>query len=300
MTTVERSGAAAPIARPARGLLHRPRATTGFWSWFTTVDHKKIGILYGVTALGFLVVGGVEALLIRLQLAGPNGSVLTAAQYNTMFTMHGTTMIFLMGMPLSVAPRTADGAASGTRQHGRAPLSRLSPALDPNAPRSAPCPTPTPRRGDAAAQRPSSRARLRQICDRTLEALVHRFGEQVKPTLEVAFTERRASMDSLVRAQWVPPTDRPTEELIHPEVGDDLEVLGPIDSRGIEHGSEQLVGRRSPVERTHERLDVASGPDVVHLGQDEVRPASRVAAAFLLGARTRHDDTVCRIHAGWQ
>ena len=99
MTTVRRS--AAPARR--RVLLRRPKATTGFWSWFTTVDHKKIGILYGGTALVFFVIGGVEALLIRLQLAGPNGTVLTAAQYNTMFTMHGTTMVFLVGMPLAVA-----------------------------------------------------------------------------------------------------------------------------------------------------------------------------------------------------
>src|SRR5436190_2288595 len=100
MTTVTRSlpkTAARPFA------LRRPKSTTGFWSWFTTVDHKKIGILYGATALLFFVAGGVEALLIRLQLAGPNGTVLTAAQYNTMFTMHGTTMVFLVGMPLAVA-----------------------------------------------------------------------------------------------------------------------------------------------------------------------------------------------------
>ena len=51
--------------------LRRPKSTTGFWSWFTTVDHKKIGILYGGTALVFFVIGGIEALLIRLQLAGP-------------------------------------------------------------------------------------------------------------------------------------------------------------------------------------------------------------------------------------
>src|ERR671938_390640 len=80
----------------------RPRATTGFWSWFTTVDHKKIGILYVCTALVFLVLGGLEALLIRLQLFEANGSVLTAGQYNQLFTMHGTTMVFLMGMPLAV------------------------------------------------------------------------------------------------------------------------------------------------------------------------------------------------------
>ena len=86
-----------------RSLFRRPTATTGFSSWFTTVDHKKIGIMYAATAMAFLVIGGIEALLIRLQLAGPNGTVLTASQYNTMFTMHGTTMVFLMGMPLAVA-----------------------------------------------------------------------------------------------------------------------------------------------------------------------------------------------------
>ena len=100
MTTLDQA-VVAPVSVPRP--LRRPTSTTGFWSWFTTVDHKKIGILYGVTALAFLIVGGIEALLIRLQLAGPNGTVLTAAQYNTMFTMHGTTMIFLMGMPLSIA-----------------------------------------------------------------------------------------------------------------------------------------------------------------------------------------------------
>src|SRR5215208_2588370 len=100
MTTVTR---ALPKAAQRPLVLRRPKSTTGFWSWFTTVDHKKIGILYGGTALIFFVAGGVEALLIRLQLAGPNGSVLTAAQFNTMFTMHGTTMVFLVGMPLAVA-----------------------------------------------------------------------------------------------------------------------------------------------------------------------------------------------------
>src|SRR5690348_18370965 len=93
---------ALPPAHRVR-FLERPKATTGVWSWFTTVDHKKIAILYGATALVFFVVGGIEALLIRLQLAGPNGTVLTASQYNTMFTMHGTTMVFLLGMPLAVA-----------------------------------------------------------------------------------------------------------------------------------------------------------------------------------------------------
>jgi cytochrome c oxidase subunit 1 len=91
----------ATVAEPT--LLRRPRATTGFWSWFTTIDHKRIGILYGVTAFAFFLVGGIEAALIRLQLAQPNGTLLSADGYNQLFTMHGTTMIFLVVMPISAA-----------------------------------------------------------------------------------------------------------------------------------------------------------------------------------------------------
>ena len=72
-------------------------------SWFTTVDHKKIAIMYGTTAIFFFLVGGIEALFIRLQLAQPNGTILTAARYNEFFTMHGTTMVFLLGMPIAAA-----------------------------------------------------------------------------------------------------------------------------------------------------------------------------------------------------
>src|SRR5262249_10300008 len=85
------------------GLFRRPTSTDGLVGWLTTVDHKRIGIMYGVTALLFFLVGGLEALLIRLQLARPNGHVLTAAQYNQIFTMHGITMIFLVVMPLGAA-----------------------------------------------------------------------------------------------------------------------------------------------------------------------------------------------------
>ncbi len=84
-------------------LLARPTAKTGFVSWLTTVDHKRIGLLYGLFALFFFLVGGLEALLIRTQLMVPNNDILTAHQYNTLFTMHGTTMIFLAVMPLSSA-----------------------------------------------------------------------------------------------------------------------------------------------------------------------------------------------------
>ena len=95
----------ATVSTTARreGILRRPTATTGFWSWFTTIDHKKIGILYGATALVFFLIGGLEALLIRAQLAGPDGTLLNADQYNQIFTMHGVTMVFLFVMPMSAA-----------------------------------------------------------------------------------------------------------------------------------------------------------------------------------------------------
>jgi cytochrome c oxidase subunit 1 len=85
------------------GVFRRPTSTTGWRSWVTSVDHKKIGIMYGFTAFFFLLVGGIEALLIRLQLAQPNGTVLSAETYNQVFTMHGVTMVFLVIMPMAAA-----------------------------------------------------------------------------------------------------------------------------------------------------------------------------------------------------
>jgi len=73
------------------------------WSWITTTDHKRIGILYFVTAFSFFLIGGLEALLIRLQLAHSNNTLVSAQTYNELFTMHGTTMVFLAVMPLSAA-----------------------------------------------------------------------------------------------------------------------------------------------------------------------------------------------------
>src|SRR3990172_5030953 len=87
--------------------LRQARATAGpyngIWSWIGTVDHKRIGLLYGLTAFFFFLVGGIEALLIRLQLATPDATLLNPDQYNRIFTMHGTTMVFLVVMPLSAA-----------------------------------------------------------------------------------------------------------------------------------------------------------------------------------------------------
>ena len=91
-----------PRTRTA-GIFSRPRTKEGLVGWLTTVDHKRIGILYGATAILFFIVGGIEALIIRLQLAHPEASVVSAETYNRLFTMHGTTMVFLVVMPLSSA-----------------------------------------------------------------------------------------------------------------------------------------------------------------------------------------------------
>jgi len=75
---------------------------TYFGEWVMTTDHKKLGIMYMATAFFFFLVGGMEALLVRTQLAVPDGKVLSPEEYNQVFTMHGTTMIFLFVMPMLV------------------------------------------------------------------------------------------------------------------------------------------------------------------------------------------------------
>jgi cytochrome c oxidase subunit I len=72
----------------------------GLRGWFSTVDHKEYGKRYLVTAFVFLLLGGLEALAMRLQLAGPNRTLLTPEQYNQLFSMHGLTMIFLYAQPV--------------------------------------------------------------------------------------------------------------------------------------------------------------------------------------------------------
>jgi cytochrome c oxidase subunit I len=96
-----RAGGVTPSA--SMGVFRRPVATTGWRAWAFTVDHKKLGIMYGVSAFVFFVIGGLEAILIRLQLAQPGGKVLSASVYNQMFTMHATTMVFLFVMPMAAA-----------------------------------------------------------------------------------------------------------------------------------------------------------------------------------------------------
>src|ERR1700688_1220238 len=68
--------------------------------WVTTVDHKRLGILYIVYALFFLVIGGVEATIMRIQLIRPHNNFVSPEVFNRMFTMHGTTMIFFVVMPM--------------------------------------------------------------------------------------------------------------------------------------------------------------------------------------------------------
>jgi cytochrome c oxidase subunit I len=76
------------------------RERTGWLSWVTTTDHKRIGIMYMVLTFGFFILGGVEALLMRLQLAQANNTLLDPQTYNQLFTMHGATMIFLFVVPM--------------------------------------------------------------------------------------------------------------------------------------------------------------------------------------------------------
>ncbi len=86
-----------PLAIP------RPVNPSGIWDWLTTIDHKKIGVLYGVTAFLMFFSGGIEAMIIRVQLMRPEQNLVTPEIFNQLFTMHATTMIFLGVMPLSAA-----------------------------------------------------------------------------------------------------------------------------------------------------------------------------------------------------
>jgi cytochrome c oxidase subunit I len=72
----------------------------GWTSWITTTDHKRIGIMYMVTTFVFFCLGGAEALMMRLQLGAPNNALVTPTTYNQLFTMHGTTMVFLFVVPM--------------------------------------------------------------------------------------------------------------------------------------------------------------------------------------------------------
>ncbi len=78
-----------------------PSRRAGWIDWVTTTDHKKIGILYLFTTTFFFLVGGVEALLMRIQLGSPDSTFLDPTTYNQLFTLHGTTMIFMVIVPIA-------------------------------------------------------------------------------------------------------------------------------------------------------------------------------------------------------
>jgi cytochrome c oxidase subunit 1 len=93
----------APQVRPARPQIvaHEVRPEPRGWtSWITTTDHKRIGIMYLVFTFAFFVIGGTEALMMRLQLGAPDNTLLDPQTYNQLFTVHGTTMIFLFVVPI--------------------------------------------------------------------------------------------------------------------------------------------------------------------------------------------------------
>jgi cytochrome c oxidase subunit I len=92
---------ATSLAPVPQVVAHRAeREPTGWTSWITTTDHKRIGIMYMVLTFMFFCLGGVEALMMRLQLGAPNNTLVTPQVYNQLFTMHGTTMIFLFIVPM--------------------------------------------------------------------------------------------------------------------------------------------------------------------------------------------------------
>ena len=85
------------------GVIARPTSYSGLWGWITTVDHKRIGVLYGVTAFIMFLIAGLEAGAIRAQLAQPDNTLIGPGTFNRLFTMHATAMVFMVIMPLSAS-----------------------------------------------------------------------------------------------------------------------------------------------------------------------------------------------------
>jgi cytochrome c oxidase subunit I len=89
-----------PVPQVTAHEVTAPRKTKRWLDWLTTTDHKRIGIMYLVTTFVFFGLGGVEALLMRLQLGAPNNTLISNQHYNQLLTMHGTTMVFLFVVPV--------------------------------------------------------------------------------------------------------------------------------------------------------------------------------------------------------
>ncbi len=97
MTTVLEPGSKEEIGEELDETWHEPH---GLGTWISTVDHKRIGMRYFYTGMAFFVIGGVQSLLMRMQLAGPDLELMNPEAYNQLFTMHGLTMMFLFAMPV--------------------------------------------------------------------------------------------------------------------------------------------------------------------------------------------------------
>ncbi|HET7755325.1 MAG TPA: cbb3-type cytochrome c oxidase subunit I [Anaeromyxobacteraceae bacterium] len=96
------SQATTPLATPEAPLYNERNylnEKSGVWSWLTTVDHKRIGVMYLVLVIGALFLGGVFAMLVRIELLTPGPTIMSAMTYNRMFTLHGVVMIFLFMIP---------------------------------------------------------------------------------------------------------------------------------------------------------------------------------------------------------
>jgi len=98
MSTAE--NALRPLPQVIAHEVTAPRETKRWVDWVLTTDHKKIGIMYLVTTFVFFILGGIEALLMRVQLGVPNNTLVNAEHYNELLTLHGTTMIFLFVVPV--------------------------------------------------------------------------------------------------------------------------------------------------------------------------------------------------------
>jgi cytochrome c oxidase subunit 1/cytochrome c oxidase subunit I+III len=96
----------APAASETVDSISKVEEYKGLYSWVASVDHKQIGIMYLIFTVVFLLLGGIEALLLRIQLAQPANDFLSPQAYNQIFTMHGTTMIFLVVMPMLIGLAT--------------------------------------------------------------------------------------------------------------------------------------------------------------------------------------------------
>jgi cytochrome c oxidase subunit I len=100
MATPEYAAGTLPTPQPEISARAFPSKRAGWIDWVTTTDHKRVGILYLFTTAFFFALGGVEAILMRIQLGSPDSTFLNPSTYNQLFTLHGTTMIFLVVVPI--------------------------------------------------------------------------------------------------------------------------------------------------------------------------------------------------------